>query len=100
MEVMMAKNLSLSKLVSPVKIYPQVLLNVKVADREKAENDADVLAAVKRVEEKLNGDGRILYRASGTEPLIRIMVEAESERAAKTYAKQVSEVLTKKGYVV
>lgn len=100
MEVMMAKKSALSKLVAPMKIYPQTLLNVKVADKEKAQNDPDVLAAVKRAEQKLNGDGRILYRASGTEPLVRIMVEAESERLCKSYAKQIADVLAKKGHTV
>ena len=100
MEVIMAKKTPLSKLVEPMKIYPQYLLNLKVKDKNKAQNDADVLAAVKSVEEKLNGAGRILYRASGTEPLIRIMVEAESEELCKNYAEEVASVLRDKGHVL
>ncbi len=98
MEVIMAKKTSLSKLCEPLKIFPQELLNIKVNDKEKAQNDKDVLAAVKKVEDKLAGAGRILYRASGTEPLVRIMVEAESEKLCKEYSKEVASVIIKKGY--
>lgn len=100
MEVIVAKKTTLSKLAAPMKVYPQVLLNIKVKDKEAAQSDGDVLKAVKRVEEKINGNGRILYRASGTEPLVRIMVEAESEKICKSYAKEVADVLAKKGHTV
>lgn len=100
MEVIMAKKTTLSKLAEPLKIYPQTLLNLKVCDKEKAQNDPDVVAAVKNVQEKLGDSGRILYRASGTEPLVRIMVEAESEKLCNLYCREVSEVLSKKGYVI
>lgn len=100
MEVIMASKTSLSKLAEPMKIFPQVLLNIKVNDKEKAENDGDVLAAVKAVEQKLGKSGRILYRASGTEPVVRVMVEAESEKICKNYANEVSAVISKKGYTV
>ena len=100
MEVILARKTSLSKLCEPLKIYPQVLLNIRVNDKDKAQNDTDVLAAVKHVEEKLGSKGRILVRASGTEPLIRIMVEAESEKLCKSYTKEVAEVLKKKGHTV
>lgn len=75
-------------------------MNINVKDKEAAQNDADVLAAVKSVEEKLGDRGRILVRASGTEPLVRIMVEAESEKLCKTYTKEVAEILRKKGHTV
>ena len=100
MEVILARKTSLSKLCEPLKIYPQLLLNIKVKDKDKAQNDKDVLKAVKRVEEKLGNGGRILYRASGTEPLIRIMVEAENESICNTYTQEVAEVLRKKGHTV
>ena len=100
MEVILARKTSLSKLCEPLKIYPQVLLNIRVNDKEKAQNDTDVFATVKHVEEKLGNKGRILFRASGTEPLIRIMVEAESEKLCKSYTKEVAEVLKKKGHTV
>lgn len=99
MEVIMAKKTTLAKLVEPMKIYPQYLLNIKVKDKNKAQSDADVLGAVKLAEDKLNGAGRILYRASGTEPLIRIMVEAESEELCKNYAEEIASVLREKGHV-
>ena len=100
MEVILAKKTSLSKLTEPLKIYPQILLNIPVKDKETAESDEDVLAAVDNVEKKLGNKGRILFRASGTEPLIRIMVEAESEKLCKAYTKEVAEVLRKKGHTV
>lgn len=100
MEVILARKTSLSKLCAPLKIYPQVLLNVRVKDKDAARNDGDVLAAVRRVEEKLGDGGRILFRASGTEPIVRIMVEAESDRQCKSYAKEVAEVLRKNGHTV
>ena len=100
MEVILARKTSLSKLASALKIYPQVLLNIRVKDKEAAQNDADVLAAVKRVEDKLGNRGRILVRASGTEPLVRIMVEAESEKQCKTFTKEIAEVLRNNGHTV
>ncbi|MDE7158268.1 MAG: phosphoglucosamine mutase, partial [Clostridiales bacterium] len=69
-------------------------------DKDAAQNDQDVLAAVKRVEGKLGNAGRILVRASGTEPLVRIMVEAETEKLCKLYTKEVAEVLRKNGHTV
>ena len=78
MEVILEKKMPLSKLASPVKIYPQVLKNVRVKSKPEAQNDADVQAAVQSVAEKLGDTGRILVRESGTEPLIRVMVEAET----------------------
>ena len=100
MEVILAKKTTLSKLTEPVKIFPQVLLNIRVNDKEAAQNDADVVAAVKIAEEKLGSRGRILVRASGTEPLVRVMVEAESEKLCKTYSKEIAEVIRKKGHTV
>lgn len=100
MEVIMAKKTTLSQLAKPLKIYPQVLLNLRVNDKEKAQNDEDVLAAVKKVGQKLGGSGRILYRASGTEPLVRVMVEAESEKTCRSCVDEVADVLKNKGYVI
>lgn len=98
MEVMMAKKQPLSKLAEPVRFYPQELVNVRVADKEKAQNDKDVVAAIKKVEKKLKSSGRILVRPSGTEPLIRVMVEAESKELCSSYAEEVVSVLHAKGY--
>lgn len=98
MEVMIARKQPLSKLAEPVKTYPQELINVRVSDKERAQNDKDVISAVKKIEKKLKSSGRILVRPSGTEPLIRVMVEAESKDICKTYAQEVVSVLRAKGY--
>lgn len=98
MEVMMAKKSSLSKLVESFKVYPQVLVNLKVKDKEKAQNDKDVLAAVKKAEKSLGKSGRILVRSSGTEPLVRVMVEAEKEETCNSLAESVIAMLRAKGY--
>ena len=79
MEVILAKKLPLSKLAEPVTIYPQVLKNVRVKSKPEAQNDLDVQEAVAKVAEMLGDTGRILVRESGTEPVIRVMVEAETE---------------------
>ncbi|MDE6059155.1 MAG: phosphoglucosamine mutase [Clostridia bacterium] len=100
MEVIMAKKTTLSKLCEPFKVYPQVLLNIRVNDKEKAQNDNDMLAAVKRAKDELSDGGRILVRASGTEPLVRIMVEAESEKICKKLSDEVAKVLYQKGYAI
>lgn len=100
MEVMMAKKAPLSKLVEPVKIYPQVLFNVKVKDKKAAQADKDVAAAVQKVAAELGNDGRILVRESGTEPLVRVMVEAPTESDCARYAQSVVNVIKEKGYGV
>lgn len=98
MEVMMAKKLPLSKLAEPVVIYPQVLLNVRVKDKEAAQADPEVQAAVQAVTDRLGDTGRILVRPSGTEPLIRVMVEAESRELCQELCQQVVQVLEDRGH--
>ena len=98
MEVMLAKKLPLSKLAEPVTIYPQVLKNVRVKSKPEAQNDADVQQAVAKVAETLGDTGRILVRESGTEPVIRVMVEAETESLCEKYVDQVIEVIKAKGH--
>ena len=100
MEVMLAKKLPLSRLAEPVVIYPQVLINVRVTDKKAAQDDADVQAAVKAVADELGATGRILVRESGTEPVVRVMVEAESEEICRTLAESVVKVIKNKGYAV
>lgn len=100
MEVMMAKKSTLSRLASPVKFYPQVLINVKVKDKKEAQNDADVQAAVKKVADTLGDNGRILVRESGTEPLVRVMVEAQTKEECEDLAQSVVEVIKRKGYAI
>lgn len=98
MEVMLEKKAKLSDLIKPVKIYPQLLVNVKVHDKTAAEQDEDVQNAVKGVEEALGNTGRILVRESGTEPLLRVMVEAETDELCHKYVYQVVDVLKAKGH--
>ena len=100
MEVMLAKKLPLSKLAEPVTIYPQVLKNVRVKSKPEAQNDADVQQAVAKVAEALGDTGRILVRDSGTEPVIRVMVEAETESLCEKYVDQVIDVIKAKGHTV
>ena len=100
MEVMMAKKKTLSQLCEGLTIYPQVLKNVKVADKAAAQNDPDVQAAVSAAAAKLGDSGRILVRESGTEPKIRVMVEAESMEVCRELVDSVVEVIKRKGHAV
>ena len=100
MEVMLAKKKTLSELAAPLVIYPQVLKNIRVTDKTQAQDDADVKAAVEAVANALGADGRILVRESGTEPVVRVMVEAGSTEECVKYVDQVIEVIKSKGYAV
>ena len=100
MEVMLAKKLPMSKLAEPLKIYPQVLENVRVTDKKAAQDDEAVQAAVKAVAEALGDTGRILVRESGTEPVVRVMVEAPDHDTCQKYVSQVVEVIKSRGYGV
>ncbi len=98
MEVMMAKKKKMSELAEPLKIYPQVLENIRVTDKKAAQQDGDVQAAVKAVAQELGESGRILVRESGTEPLVRVMVEAADEDICRRYVDSVINVIRSKGY--
>ena len=98
MEVMMAKEKPMSELAAPVVFYPQVLKNVRVKSKPDAQNDPDVQAAVQKVAEELGDEGRILVRESGTEPVIRVMVEAGTDEICEKYVDQVIEVIKNKGH--
>lgn len=100
MEVMLEKKKTLSELAEPVTIYPQVLKNIRVTDKAAAQNDPDVQAAVQNVAGKLGSDGRILVRESGTEPVVRVMVEAPKPDICEAYVDEVIDVIVKKGYKV
>ena len=99
MEVMLAKEKPLSELAAPVEFYPQVLKNVRVKSKPDAQNDPDVQAAVAKVGEELGTTGRILVRESGTEPVIRVMVEAPSEEICEKYVDGVIDVIKQKGHI-
>lgn len=100
MEVLCAKKCAMSELGKELVIYPQVLVNVKVKNKAEAQADEMVQAAVKAVSDKLGNTGRILVRESGTEPLIRVMVEAESEEMCRAYVEEVVEVIKKQGHAI
>lgn len=95
MEVMLEKKTTLGTLASEVKIYPQLLLNLRVTDKDLVLNHPEVIAAEKAVEEALGDNGRILVRASGTEPLLRVMVEAETQELCEKYATSVIDTMKK-----
>lgn len=87
---------SLEELASEVNIYPQKLVNIKVIDKKTAMEDSDILAECEKVEKELEGNGRILLRASGTENLIRVMVEASSDELTDKYCEQVAKIVREK----
>ncbi|MCC8075962.1 MAG: phosphoglucosamine mutase [Clostridiales bacterium] len=98
MQAMIGSKKTLSELAAPVKIYPQKLENVRVKSKPEAQNDPAVQAAVKAVADELGDTGRILVRESGTEPLIRVMVEAETQAQCDAYVKQVTDVIIARGH--
>ena len=100
MEVMLAKGKPVSELAAPVVFYPQVLKNVRVKSKPAAQNDPDVQAAVRHVADELGDEGRILVRESGTEPVIRVMVEAGSNEVCEKYVDSVIDVIRQKGHIV
>ena len=100
MEVMLAKDKPLSELAAPVVFYPQVLKNVRVKSKPDAQNDPDVQAQVQKVADALGDDGRILVRESGTEPVIRVMVEAGSDQICEENVDSVIKVISDKGHLV
>ncbi len=86
---------SLAELASVMKIYPQVLINVPGVDKSRVNTDAEVQQAVAAAEAELHGTGRVLLRASGTEPLVRVMVEAADEGTAQSWADRIARVVEK-----
>lgn len=100
MEVMLEEKKSLGTLTEEVKIYPQLLKNVRVEDKKAARENPEVVKAVENVAEALGDDGRILVRESGTEPLIRVMVEASTDEICTKYVNQVIEVMEAQNLIV
>ncbi len=100
MEVMLAKGKPMSELAAPVVFYPQVLKNVRVKSKPDAQNDPDVQAQVQKVADELGDEGRILVRESGTEPVIRVMVEAGSDELCEKLVDSVIKVIADKGHLV
>jgi phosphoglucosamine mutase len=100
MEVILEKKESLAKLVSEFEVFPQVLKNVRVYDKTAAQDDEAVRAEVDKVAELLGESGRILLRQSGTEPVVRVMVEAADLNTCEAYVEQVIEVMRQKGHLI
>ena len=98
--LLMERKQPLSVLTSEVTIYPQLLKNVRVSDKAAARENPAVQEAVRKVEEALGDDGRILVRESGTEPVIRVMVEAASDELCEKHVNDVIEVMNREGLVV
>ena len=98
MEAMLSKDLPLSALTEDLKIYPQLLVNMRVKDKVAAREDEDVKAAEEEVTKALGDEGRLLLRESGTEPLIRVMVEAATDELCKENVDKIIQVLRAKGH--
>jgi len=88
----------LSKLAESVELYPQHMVNVRVRDKAAVMNDEEIKKALARVEEKIGGNGRVLLRQSGTEPVIRVMVEAQTMDRCRAYAGQIAEKIRERGH--
>ncbi len=98
-EEMCDRKMSLSKLAEPVMLYPQHMINVRVKDKAAVMNDAAVLAKLDEVEALINGNGRALLRQSGTEPVIRIMIESESIELCEKYAQMIADTVKNGGHL-
>lgn len=92
--IMKATNKPLSELAAEMRTFPQKLVNIRVTDKDAVSENALVRAAIEKVEEDMAGEGRVLVRPSGTEPLVRVMVEAKSEELCDRYVSEIAAVVT------
>ena len=97
MEAMIESKNDLKSLVRDLKIYPQVLINVRVKDKNTVLDNTNVKESIEKIENKLGNSGRVLVRKSGTEPLIRVMVEAETEEVANQSASEIVNTIKENG---
>ena len=97
MEAILEQKETLGNLIKPVHIFPKLLVNVRVKNKEEVLQNEDIKNAVKKAEEEMGKEGRMLFRASGTEPLIRVMVEAKTEEMCKKYVDLVVNLIKEKG---
>lgn len=97
-KIILEKNMPASKVCDIIKIYPQVLVNAKVAGDKKYdyEKDDEIKAAIEKLEEEFSGNGRVLIRPSGTEPLVRVMIEGTDKKVLETKAKELAKLIEKK----
>ena len=100
MEVILESKKSLAELTAGMKVYPQRLVNVRVTDKRKAQDDAAVQKKTEEIAALLGNEGRILVRESGTEPLLRIMVEAETDELCMKYTGAIVDTLQEQGFVL
>lgn len=96
LKVMISENKTLNELTDDLYIYPQLLVNVPVKNKEACLKDEEVIAKCKEVEEILHGDGRVLVRASGTEPLVRVMIEASTDEICHQYVMEIVDLIKSK----
>ena len=100
METVLDSGKTLKELAEPVQIYPQVLKNVRVVDKEAAQKDPRVLAACEKAEQELAGNGRVLLRASGTEPVVRVMAEAGTDELCEHYVDEIIHTMQDAGLIL
>ena len=100
MEVILGRKVKLSELFNSLTIFPQLLVNVKVTSKEDVMNDPDILKLNDEIAAELGDDGRLLLRKSGTEPVIRVMVEAGTDELCKKYVDRMADFIKEKGYAI
>lgn len=100
MEVILGRKVKLSELFNSLTIFPQLLVNIKVTSKDDVMNDPDILKLNDEIAEELGDDGRLLLRKSGTEPVIRVMVEAGTDELCKKYVDRMADFIKEKGYAV
>ncbi len=100
MEAVIESKQTLAQLTEPVTIYPQLMQNVAVRDKKEAQNDPEVQAVIKEVEASLGDEGRVLVRESGTEPVVRVMVEADSDEKCSENVRKIVDKMKERGFVI
>ncbi len=98
MEVILERKCPLSEMFKSLTIYPQLLENVRVESKEAVMNDPDIMKLKDEISNELGTDGRLLLRQSGTEPVIRVMVEAETDELCSKYVNRMVDLIKTKGY--
>lgn len=97
-EEMRDRKASLSQLAAPVLLYPQTVRSIRVTDKSAAMNDPIIRAEFDAVNREIGGNGRALLRASGTEPVLRIMLECETEALCSSFTDRIADIIRKRGY--
>ena len=100
MEAVIESKRTVAQLADPVTIYPQLMKNVPVRDKKEAQEDPDVRAVIAEVEADLGDNGRVLVRESGTEPVVRVMVEADSDEKCLVNVNKIVDKMKEKGFVI